>query len=81
MAVHPDRVQPVRADDGAEIEARVVRVLPHGARVEIELEANGRWRGRFRCRLDQPVTIGDLMWFVAPEAPIFRTAEGGDLDR
>jgi hypothetical protein len=43
--------------------------------MELELEAEGRWRGRFRCRSDRSATIGELMWFAAPGAPVFATAE------
>ena len=75
IALHPDRVHPVSAGENAEISARVVRVLPQGARLELELEAEGRWRGRFHCRSDRPAMVGELMWFGAPGAPIFRTAE------
>jgi ABC-type Fe3+/spermidine/putrescine transport system ATPase subunit len=75
MALHPDRVYPVGAEDGGEISARVVQVVPQGARIELELEAEGRWRGRFRCRSDRSAAIGELMWFAAPGAPIFPTAE------
>jgi ABC-type sulfate/molybdate transport systems ATPase subunit len=75
MALHPDRVYPVGAEAGGEISARVVQVVPHGARMELELEAEGRWRGRFRCRSDRSATIGELMWFAAPGAPVFATAE------
>ena len=75
MALHPDRVYPVGAEDGGEISARVVGVIPQGARIELELEAEGHWRGRFRCRSDQPAPLGAQMWFAAPGAPIFGTAE------
>ena len=75
LALHPDRVYPVGAEDGGEISARVVQVVPQGARIELELEAEGRWRGRFRCRSDRSAAIGELMWFAAPGAPIFPTAE------
>ena len=74
MALHPDRVYPVGAEDGGEISARVVQMVPQGARIELELEAEGRWHGRFRCRSDRSATIGELMWFAAPGAPIFPTA-------
>jgi ABC-type sulfate/molybdate transport systems ATPase subunit len=75
MAQHPDRVYPVDAEDGGEISARVLGMVPQGARIELELEAEWRWRGRFRCRSDRSATIGELMWFVSPGAPIFLTAE------
>jgi ABC-type Fe3+/spermidine/putrescine transport system ATPase subunit len=75
MALHPDRVYPVGAEDGGEISARVLGMVPQGARIELELEAEGRWRGRFRCRSDRSATIGELIWFAAPGAPIFPTAE------
>jgi ABC-type Fe3+/spermidine/putrescine transport system ATPase subunit len=75
LALHPDRVHPVGAGERGEISARVVRVLPQGSRMEWELEAEGRWRGRFFCTSDQSATIGELMWFAAPAAPLFRTAD------
>ena len=75
MALHPDRVHPVGAEGGGEISARVVGMVPRGARIELELEAEGRWRGRFRCTADRSATIGELWWFAAPGAPIFATAE------
>jgi len=75
MGLHPDRVYPVAAADDWEISARVVGLVPQGARIELELEAEGRWRGRFRCRSDRSAPIGELMWFACPGAPIFRTAE------
>lgn len=76
MALHPDRVHPVGADeDGAEISARVVGAIPQGARIELELEAEGHWRGRFRCRSNRTATLGEQMWFAAPGAPIFETFE------
>jgi ABC-type Fe3+/spermidine/putrescine transport system ATPase subunit len=75
MALHPDRVHPVRGGEDGEISARVVRVLPQGARMELELEAEGRWHGRFRCTSDRSATIGELMWFAAPGAPVFLATE------
>lgn len=75
LALHPDRIHPVGAEAGGEISARVVQVVPQGARMELELEAEGRWRGRFRCRSDRSATVGELMWFAAPGAPIFPAAE------
>ncbi len=76
LALHPDRVHPVGSETGGEISARVVRILPQGARMELELEAVGRWQGRFRCRSDQPAVVGELMWFAAPGAPRFPAAPG-----
>jgi len=74
MALHPDLVRPLSGpDEGAQIAARVVGQLPQGARIELELEAVGRWAGRFRCLADRPAQIGDQMWFAAPGAPIFDT--------
>ena len=75
LALHPDRVYPVGSEDEGEISARVVRILPQGARLELELEAEGRWRGRFRCRSDGPAAVGELMWFTAPDAPTFPASE------
>ena len=77
MAVHPDRVHPVGAGEGGEISARVLGMTPRGARIELELEAEGRWRGRFRCRSDRSAAIGERMWFAAPGAPIFPTPDPG----
>ena len=75
LALHPDRVYPVGSEDEGEISARVIRILPQGARMELELEAEGRWRGRFRCRSDRPAVVGELIWFTAPGAPRFSAAE------
>jgi len=75
LALHPDRIHPVGAQADGEITARVIQVVPQGARMELELEAEGRWRGRFRCRADRSATVGELMWFAAPGAPIFPAAE------
>ena len=59
-----------------EISARVVGLVSPGSQdAQLELEAEGRWRGRFRCRSDRSATVGELMWFAAPGAPIFPAAE------
>jgi ABC-type Fe3+/spermidine/putrescine transport system ATPase subunit len=75
MALHPDRVHPVEAEERGEISARVVGVIAQGARIELELEADGHWRGRFRCRSDRAANLGEQMWFAAPGAPIFGPSE------
>jgi ABC-type Fe3+/spermidine/putrescine transport system ATPase subunit len=74
MAVHPDLVHPVADPAAGEILARVVSVLPQGAKVELELEAEGRWQGRFRCRSDRLAPVGERIWFAAPQAPRFEAA-------
>jgi ABC-type Fe3+/spermidine/putrescine transport system ATPase subunit len=75
MGLHPDRVHPVDPAEEAAISARVVRVVPQGAMFELEMEAEGRWRGRFRCHLDRPAGIGEQMWIAAPGAPVFRDGQ------
>jgi len=71
MALHPDRVHPVDAPEKAVLSARVIGIVPQGVRFELELEAEGRWRGRFRCHWDQPARIGEQLWIAAPGAPVF----------
>ncbi|NNM97488.1 MAG: ABC transporter ATP-binding protein [Candidatus Dormibacteraeota bacterium] len=78
MAVHPDLVHPVELAAEGELLARVVGAIPQGARIELELEAEGRWRGRFRCRSERSAAVGELMRFAAPGAPVYET--GVDRD-
>ncbi|MGH7666594.1 MAG: ABC transporter ATP-binding protein [Candidatus Dormibacteria bacterium] len=76
IALHPERVHPVGSGSEGAILARVLKAVPQGARVELELEAEGRWRGRFRCRTDRAALVGEKIWFVAPQAPEFPRPAG-----
>ncbi|HEY6538099.1 MAG TPA: ATP-binding cassette domain-containing protein, partial [Candidatus Dormibacteraeota bacterium] len=71
IALHPDRLEAFPSAGEGRIPARVIRARPQGARFELELEAVGRWRGRFRHSAARPAIIGEQMWFAAPDAPLF----------
>jgi molybdate transport system ATP-binding protein len=70
LAVHPERLR----DDapGERIRARVVSCRPLGTRFSLELEAEGRWRGRFRQHRAQPGQPGEPLELYAPDPVIYR---------
>lgn len=69
LAVHPERL--ADRGPGEPISARVVSCRPLGARFSLELEAEGRWRGRFRQHRRLPVQPGEQMHLYAPDPVIY----------
>lgn len=79
-AIHPDRVHLSSAADGAEvISGRVVGMRPDGARIDVEMEAEGEWVGRFHWPAIEPPQPGARLHFQADDAPIF-TGPGAVFD-
>jgi len=72
MAIHPDRVRPTGAGSGTGvISGRVVGMRPDGARIDVEVEADGEWLGRFHWLAGEPPSMGTGLHFRAADPPVF----------
>jgi len=79
-AIHPDLVQISSAVDGdGAISGRVVGMRPDGARIDVELESEGEWVGRFHCPFSEAPELDLRFSFHADLATVFSGVES-DLD-
>ncbi len=69
LAVHPERL--AEGGPGERISARVVTCRPFGTRFSLDLEAEGRWRGRLRQHRSRPAQAGDLLELYAPDPVVY----------
>jgi molybdate transport system ATP-binding protein len=70
LAVHPERL--ADRGPGERITARVVACRPLGTRFSLDLEAEGRWSGRFRQHRTQPAQPGEPLELYAPDPVVYR---------
>jgi ABC-type sugar transport system ATPase subunit len=70
LAVHPERL--ADGGPGERILARVVSCRPLGTRFSLELEAEGRWRGRLRQHRAEPAQPGEPLELYAPDPVVYR---------
>jgi ABC-type Fe3+/spermidine/putrescine transport system ATPase subunit len=76
LAIHPDRIQlSSETDRTGVISGRVVGMRPDGARIDVELEAEGAWVGRFHWPSDDPPQLGSRLLFRVHDAPVFTGPE------
>jgi ABC-type sulfate/molybdate transport systems ATPase subunit len=76
IAMHPDRVQLSQpAGETGAISGRVVAMRPDGARVDVEVEVEGEWRGRFHWTTPRAPQLGDRLDFRTDQAPHFSGPE------
>ncbi|MGH7641867.1 MAG: ABC transporter ATP-binding protein [Candidatus Dormibacteria bacterium] len=76
MAIHPDRVELSGAADGDElISGTVLGMRPTGARVDVEVDVDAEWVGRFHWSAAEPPLLGANLRFHAAQAPIFSGPE------
>lgn len=75
-AIHPDRLHLSGASDGAAVVAgRVVGTRPDGARIDVELDSEGEWVGRFHWSAPEPPVLGARLRFCLDGSPVFRGPE------